>query len=132
MSKIRIHAADDLVWRTVRELSGGALDQVLDPIELDSPVTFHERGDAETIQLQEAKYLPHAVVAVHAHGADEIMYIAAGRMHFGDRVLEPGSSIFVAGGGYYGFKAGDEGVRVLTFRPRADPVFRLKATEADG
>jgi hypothetical protein len=59
------------------------------------------------------------VVHPHAHLVDEIIYVVAGQLMIGSRVLEPGSSVFIAGRTLYTFRAGPEGVHFVNFRPCA-------------
>jgi hypothetical protein len=71
-----------------------------------------------SLQLIEAQVLPNTVTAVHAHDADEIIYILEGEILVGNRSLGRGSAIFIEAKTLYGYKTGPEGVRLLNFRPR--------------
>jgi uncharacterized cupin superfamily protein len=71
----------------------------------------------------ELRYEPHAEIQIHAHDEDEIIYVLAGEMHLGNRVLCPGSTVAIAGKTFYGFKAGPTGLQFLNFRPRQDITF---------
>lgn len=126
MGKVRIHSVDQLSWRTVRDVTAGREPSGLSKEDLDAEIIFHEPGDDTTPQLFEVSYGPNAHIAVHAHDEDEIMYIVGGEMLFGAQTLKPGSSLFIQGGAYYSFKTGDDGLRFLNFRPRADLTYHQK------
>ena len=87
-------------------------------------------GDDVSPQLIEVRMQPNATVGVHAHDADEIIYVVAGEMRFGSKVLKPGSSLFVQGGAFYSFGAGDEGLQFLNFRPHQDLTYHMPHARA--
>ena len=129
MSKVRTHQATDLEWNKIR--ASGVDDRVpgyFSETELESTVTYHERGSDDELQLIEIDYLPNAAINVHAHDEDEIIYIVKGEMRLGTRVLGEGSSVFIKGRAFYSFQAGPEGLRMLNFRPKADFTLHLKST----
>ena len=43
------------------------------------------------------RFEPDTLVQPHAHLHDEIIYVVAGSLVLGSRVLEPGSSVFIVG-----------------------------------
>jgi len=126
MSKIRVHGAVDVQWTRigdmVRDPSRGGLTQG----ELDSFIRYAEPGTESSPQLMEVNYAPNAVVAPHSHDSAEIVYVVEGELHWGDRVLGPGASLFIGEGAVYGYKAGPQGLRIVNFRPRADFSFHPK------
>ena len=126
MSKVRPHPIEDIAWIHVRDIDEEKLPEGLTEGERNSRMAYHEMGDDETLQLFEAAFEPGGAVPVHAHDEDEIIYILQGEMHLGDKVLRPGSSVFIAGNAFYSFKAGSRGVRFLNFRPKADYSYHVK------
>ncbi len=52
----------------------------------------------------------------HTHSADEIIYILAGRMRLGKRLLGPGTSLCISGGTRYAQGAGPGGCSFLNYR----------------
>jgi redox-sensitive bicupin YhaK (pirin superfamily) len=87
---------------------------------------MHHLGTVDEPQLFELRVPPNTELAPHAHGQDEIIYIAEGEIHVGRRVLKAGSSVFVAKQTLYSLKAGPEGARFLNFRPRIDGQYITK------
>lgn len=132
MARVRVHSAEKLGWNTVREQTRGEPLPGLSESDLDARVAFHEPGGEASCQLFEVIYDPGAEVAVHRHDEDEIIYVVDGEMVLGARSLRPGSSVFIAGGTFYGFKAGPQGLRFLNFRPRADTTYIPARTEPAG
>lgn len=129
MRKVRIHPVEDIAWTTIRARAGTPAPKVFEYLadsELDSSMTFHEFGNASEMQLAELKYLPGAEAVVHKHEDDEIIYVVSGQMHFGNQVLQAGSSIYIPGNTFYGFKAGPDGLRIVNFRARADVSFESR------
>lgn len=125
MSRIRVSDVDKAKWEKVRDVARPEDVALFTDAELDSVVCFHEPGTENSPQLFEVKYLPHAAVHLHAHDQDEIIYILDGEMHVGNRVLKPGSSLYVQGGTLYQFSAGSDGMRMLNFRPCIDLSYIL-------
>lgn len=126
MSKapVRVHEDDKIEWLRIREVHPhpeGYPDEYL-----DSDYRIHEIGTEDSLQLLEAKYLPNTFVDIHAHLADEIIYVLEGSMIVGNKSLQPGSSIFVNKRTLYSFKAGPDGLRFLNFRPVADHSHLLR------
>jgi quercetin dioxygenase-like cupin family protein len=123
MGRVRVSDDSTKDFRVIRDLVGADDRAKFSAAELDSKICFIEPGGAAALQLFEIDYLPGAVIDVHAHDEDEIIYIVSGEMHLGDRVLGAGGTVFIAGNTLYGFKAGPQGLRMLNFRPRADMSF---------
>ena len=67
---------------------------------------------------------PHTLIAPHAHDDDEIFYIARGSLHWEDKRLAEGGSLYIPAGTTYSFRTGDEPATLLNFRARADHSFR--------
>lgn len=121
--RIRIHDEKKGGWQTPRDIAPTeALETVKDE-ELDAQVRVHEGGTDETLQLLELRVPPNFMNEVHRHDEDEIIYVVAGEMIVGSRVLKPGSSVFVSGGTFYSFGSGPEGLHILNFRPRKDLTY---------
>ena len=129
MSKmpIRIHAEKSLDWHRVRDIVPPSAAGIYHDSELDSQITWHERGDEDSLQLFEVSFDPGALVALHAHEHDEIIYIVSGSLILGEREIGPGSSVFVGGETLYGFRAGSKGLRMLNFRPQGGSTYIPKA-----
>jgi quercetin dioxygenase-like cupin family protein len=126
MGQTRVHPADGLKWTRIRDRAGDPPAKVfgyLDESELDSSMTFHEFGGKSELQLAELEFLPGARAVVHKHDDDEIIYVVSGEMHFGNKVLKAGSSVYIPGNTYYGFAAGPQGLRIVNFRGKADVSF---------
>ncbi|HUP72686.1 MAG TPA: hypothetical protein VM282_06525 [Acidimicrobiales bacterium] len=98
----------------------------LTPEELAGKTREHHRGSETEPELFEVQFPPDTVVHPHAHLYDEIIYVVAGQMILGSRVLDPGSSVFIAGQTLYSFRAGPEGVHFVNFRPRSGASYLSK------
>jgi quercetin dioxygenase-like cupin family protein len=99
---------------------------ILTPEELAGKTREHHLGSETEPELFEVKFEPDTVVQAHAHLCDEIIYVVAGQLILGSRVLEPGSSVFIAGHTLYSFRAGPEGVHFVNFRPRSGAGYLSK------
>jgi quercetin dioxygenase-like cupin family protein len=53
----------------------------------------------------------------HSHSQDEIIYVAAGSLMFGARLVPAGSAIAVPADRRYGFRGDDAGFALLNYRP---------------
>ena len=84
-----------------------------------------EAGTETAPQLVELRMRPDEEIQLHCHDEDEIMYVLSGQMRIGSRTVGPGACIYIAGGVFYGFKAGPEGVHFLNFRRGIDNSFHL-------
>jgi len=122
--RIRIRTEDSLQWVCAKDkkLTDEQLKKYGDG-ELTSKVRIREEGSETLPQLIEIQYEPNAEIQIHAHDEDEIIFVREGEMHLGNRVVGPGTSVFVAGNTLYGFKAGPQGLQILNFRPRKDITF---------
>lgn len=123
MAKVRTHRLEDRALVSVEELlrtSGADEDHIASLPEdaLTAKMRIYEPGTEDSPQLFESHVPPNLEAPLHSHEEDEIIYILEGEMRLGQRVLDKGSSLFVAANTQYGFKAGPEGVRFLNFRPR--------------
>ncbi|MGR8921907.1 MAG: cupin domain-containing protein [Gammaproteobacteria bacterium] len=123
MGKVRIIATDEIDWQPVHEAVAPEVAARMSPAERDAGVRILHAGADGEPQLFEASIAPDAEVSLHAHEADEIIYILAGEMQIGRKRLGPGASAFIAGQTLYGFRAGPEGVRFLNFRADANTSF---------
>ncbi|MEP7349387.1 MAG: hypothetical protein ABI668_05465 [Sphingorhabdus sp.] len=123
MARVRLHDVADPDWRVIGDWTSDEIRNQISDLELASSIREHERGNSESLQLFEVKFLSHTIVDTHAHDEDEIMYVVEGEMILGERVLKPGSSIYIKGSTLYGFRAGPNGLRVLNFRPRLDATY---------
>lgn len=131
MARIRIRTEDQLEWRQSEAEDGGDYDRdMLGEAELTTQFRIREMGSDTAPQLIELRYEPHAEIQLHAHDEDEIIFILSGMMHLGPRTVPPGTSLYVAGGTLYTFRAGAEGLQILNFRPRKDLTFHTPGTLA--
>jgi hypothetical protein len=105
MSKIRFFKSDEVPF-TERSPGRGSRQ--------------HHLGGDDELNLFEVRLPPNVKVDLHAHTEDEIIFILAGQISVGNRVLGPGDSVFIAGMTLYGFRAGPSGVTYANFRPRLD------------
>lgn len=121
---IRVNHPDRLAWRRMGDIPMGSMRDHIDPTELEGHIAFHERGDAQAMQLLEMRLNPSTLIAPHAHDDDEIYYVAEGSLAWEDKVLEAGGSMHIAADTVYSFRTGDVPTRVLIFRARADDSFR--------
>lgn len=127
MARVRVHDAEEPVWQIIRDWTPPEIAAQISQGELDSSIRVHEPGTDGTLQLFEVKFLPDTLIDIHAHDEEEIMYVVDGTMIVGERVLQPGSSIYIAGSTLYSFRAGPAGVRLLNFRPRRDATYRPRS-----
>ena len=103
MNRIRFHDEGNAPWTGVK---GFAMSDEMDAAmqaEHNVPIRLHEMGDEHTPQLFEVKLDPNMRTDVHAHEVDEIIYVLGGEMHFGTKILQPGSSVFIPGNTFYSF-----------------------------
>jgi quercetin dioxygenase-like cupin family protein len=126
MSRIRVHAADEVQWVRIGDMSRDPSRSGLTQGELESSIRYAEPGTESAPQLMEVNYVPDAVVAPHSHDSAEIVYVVEGELHWGEQVLGPGASLFIGEGAVYGYRAGPQGLRIVNFRPRADFSFHPK------
>ena len=126
---IRVHHPDQLNWRKIGDIPMGWMRDHIDPTELEGHLSFHEPGDATTMQLMEMQLNPNTIIAPHAHDNDEIFYVAEGSLHWGDKSLAAGGSLYIPAGTTYSFRTGPEPARLLNFRGRADHSFRPAGVE---
>jgi mannose-6-phosphate isomerase-like protein (cupin superfamily) len=134
MAKVRITTPQQQDW----QLSGErARDPAASRLMADggpaSAYKIREPGSESAPQLVELRYHAYEVIELHCHDQDEILYILEGAMQVGGRTLGPGATLSIAGGVFYTFEAGPEGLHLLNFRPRIDTSFHLPdaATRGD-
>jgi mannose-6-phosphate isomerase-like protein (cupin superfamily) len=120
---IRVHHPEQLTWRKIGDIPMGWMREHVDPTELEGYLSFHEAGDTTSMQLMEMRLKPHTVIAPHAHDEDEIFFVAEGSLHWGEKALAAGGSLYIPAGTIYSFHTGLEPARLLNFRARADHSF---------
>lgn len=124
MARVKIRTEEQLDWQQSQEGDDSDYDrEQLRESELTTRFRIREMGSDVSPQLIELLYEPHAEIQLHAHDEDEIIYVLKGEMRLGQRTYAPGTSVFVAGGTFYTFRAGVEGLQILNFRPRKDLTF---------
>ncbi|WP_395391113.1 cupin domain-containing protein [Novosphingobium sp. BL-8A] len=124
---IRVHHEDRLTWRKMGDIPMGWMRDHIDPTELEGHLSFHEPGGANRMQLMEMRLKPGTLIAPHAHDEDEIFYVVEGALHWQDKTLTAGGSLYIPAGTVYSFRTGDTPARLLNFRARADHSFRPAA-----
>lgn len=120
---IRVHHPDRLGWRKIGDIPMGRMRDHIDPTELEGYLCFHEAGTETSMQLMEIRLDPHTLIAPHSHDEDEIFFVAEGSLHWGDKELAAGGSLYIPAGLPYSFRTGPEPARLLNFRARADHSF---------
>jgi quercetin dioxygenase-like cupin family protein len=120
---IRVNHSDQLQWRKMGDIPMGWMRDHIDPTELEGHLSFHEAGMDGTMQLMEMRLDPGTLIAPHSHDDDEIFFVAEGSLHWEDKVLVKGGSLYIAAGTVYSFRTGEEPARLLNFRARADHSF---------
>lgn len=126
MAKVRITTPEQQPWQVSGERVETELSRVI--MEDGGPASAYkirEPGTESVPQLVELRFHPGEETALHCHDEDEIMYILKGSMIINNRTLGPGTTIYVAGGVFYGFTAGPEGLHFLNFRAHIDNSFHL-------
>lgn len=121
---IRVHHEDQLTWRKIGDIPMGWMRDHIDPTELEGYLGFHETGDADVMQLMEMRLNPSTLIAPHSHGDDEIFYVVEGTLHWGEKTVAAGGSLYIPAGTVYSFRTGHAPARLLNFRARADHSFR--------
>ncbi|TCM15322.1 cupin domain [Novosphingobium sp. PhB165] len=120
---IRVHDQSQLEWRKIGDIPMGWMRDHIDPSELAGRLSFHEPGSDTSMQLMEMRLAPQTLIAPHSHDNDEIFFIVEGSLHWRDKALGPGGSLYIPAGTEYSFRVGDEAARLLNFRARADHSF---------
>ena len=126
MGNVRIVESGSTDWKPVHQAVHPEVAKKMSSAERDADVNIIHPGGDNELQLFEASIAPNAKVSLHAHEADEIIYVLSGEMRIGRKKLGPGASVFVAGKTLYGFSAGPSGVRFLNFRGDANTSFITK------
>jgi quercetin dioxygenase-like cupin family protein len=127
MAKIEFRTLEDTPPFVLRDrIPEGPLRDHIGESELDNRVRMYFPGGADQLQMFEAMVEPNCGPDPHAHHEAEIIFVLEGEMHFGRRVLTPGSSAFIPAYTLYSFRAGPKGLRFLNFRARANGVFISK------
>ncbi len=122
MSKVKIVAADSIPWQLVADAVAPEVAARMSSAERDADVRIMH-SIADGLQLFEARIAANEAIALHAHAADEIIYILEGELLIGRKRLGPGASVFVAGDTLYSFRSGPSGVRFLNFRGHSNTSF---------
>jgi mannose-6-phosphate isomerase-like protein (cupin superfamily) len=125
-AKVRITTPEQKLWQVSGERPESPLSRVIQPDGgAWSAYKIREPGSETELQLVELRYHPGEVAEIHCHDEDELIYILSGSMVVNNRTLEPGTTMYVAGGVYYGFSAGPEGLHFLNFRGHIDNTYHL-------
>jgi quercetin dioxygenase-like cupin family protein len=126
MATMRIRSSDTTPPVVTGDVVQGEMRAKLSDGELGTAVRMYHPGSPSELQLFEVTVEPDAVIGQHAHDEDEIIYVLDGELRLGRQVLEAGSSIYLAGGTLYSFRAGPEGLRFLNFRAHQDQTYISK------
>ena len=129
MGTVRVADVKEIEWEGSDQEKAEAIRArgiILSPEELAGKSREHHHGSETEPELFEVQFPPNTVVNPHAHLYDEIIYVVAGQLILGSRIVEPGSSVFIAGQTLYSFRAGPEGVHFMNFRPRSGASYVSK------
>ena len=129
MGTVRVADANEIEWQGSDQETAEAIRArgiILTPEELAGKSREHHPGSDTEPELFEVQFGPNTAVQPHAHLYDEIIFVIAGQLILGSRVLEPGSSVFIAGQTLYSFRAGPDGVHFVNFRPRSGAGYLSK------
>lgn len=122
MGKVKIVEADTVPWQAVADAVAPEVAARMSRAERDADVRIMH-ASVGGLQLFEARIAANEEIALHAHAADEVIYILEGELIIGRKRLGPGASVFVAGHTLYGFRSGAQGVRFLNFRGQGNTSF---------
>lgn len=122
MPKVKIIEADSIAWQPVANAVAPDIAARMSRAEREADVRVIHASSGG-LQLFEARIAPKQEIALHAHAADEIIYVLEGELQLGRKRLGPGASVFVAGQTLYGFRSGETGVRFLNFRGEGNTSF---------
>jgi hypothetical protein len=86
---------------------------------------YHPGSETE-LQMLEVNLPPDFEVDSHAHCEAEIIYVTKGELHFGNRVVSVGGSVFIDADTLYGFRSGSMQTQFINFRARADVSYLTK------
>jgi quercetin dioxygenase-like cupin family protein len=86
---------------------------------------YHPGSDTE-LQMIEVDLPPDFEVEPHAHFESEIIYVTKGVLHFGNRAVSAGGSVFIEANTLYGFRSGAMPTQFINFRARADVSYLTK------
>ena len=78
----------------------------------DSTVWLHENHFPCGMELTPDQ----AARGIHSHSEDEIIFVTAGAMRLGHKLVGPGTAIAIAADTLYSFTAGPEGLSFVNFR----------------
>ena len=122
MGKVKVVEADTIPWQLVSDAVAPEVAARMSRAERDADVRIMH-ASVGGLHLFEARIAANEEIKLHAHAADEIIYILEGELQIGRKRLGPGASVFVAGHTLYGFRSGAEGVRFLNFRGQGNTSF---------
>ncbi|MDT0575948.1 hypothetical protein RM533_07090 [Croceicoccus sp. F390] len=123
MSKVHVQDGAANVWTPIRSVVPPQMHERMTAGEMAGEFKSHDRNDPERLDLLEIFYPANAVINVHAHEEDEIIYVVEGDIRLGKRLYPKGSSVFIARQTLYSFEAGPDGLHMVNFRARADHSF---------
>jgi hypothetical protein len=126
MGKIRLVSPEELDFQSSRARLEGTAEgeHALATMHTDhiETRTYFPGGPDELAMFEVHKKAPPVDTLPHAHPVDEIMYVLEGELIIGNRRFGPGSAAFVPANTLYSFGYGEDGVRYLNIRPRANHV----------
>jgi mannose-6-phosphate isomerase-like protein (cupin superfamily) len=123
MGAIRFASPDDIQQITPNGIVSEEQAKGISEGVLNTKVRYYHPGSDSELQMFEVTMPPNAVGPQHAHEESEIIYVVAGEIIFGRRVLGAGSSVYIPGRTLYKFDTGPEGVTFLNFRARQDMTY---------
>jgi len=124
--KVRVHDTAELAWDRIGDVS----DYDINEEQVNSQVRHHEHGTDTGLEFMEVYYVADTFIPPHWHDVSELIYVAEGELHFGAKVLRPGSSVFVDKEAVYSFRAGPQGLKMLLFRPKGGAEIHMRGDHA--
>jgi hypothetical protein len=123
---IRFASPDTTPNLSPKEVMGADTLEYL-PERSDEVGSRHYHPGSETeLQMFEVSLPPDFEVDSHAHLEAEIIYVTKGELHFGNRVVSAGGSVFIDANTLYGFRSGSMPTQFINFRARADLSYLAK------
>jgi quercetin dioxygenase-like cupin family protein len=126
MPKIRTTSPDTTPSILGRDLVDDEMRDKINEGQLNSGMRMYHPGSETELQLFELEVPPDTLIGQHAHLEDEIIYVVAGELRLGARILGVGASVYIPGNTLYSLRAGPEGLRFLNFRARRDMTYIAK------
>jgi hypothetical protein len=116
---LRQRRSEDRAGGTVHLLPSDRVPRVLSMGGSPVGAALHADSQCPTckVWLHENDYsLADHETALHSHSEDEIIFVRAGSIRLGSRILGPGTALAIAANTKYGFFTGPTGLSFVNFR----------------